>query len=166
MQRIIAASQRRSWSAHRALVSRSLDDPALISLFRGGRPLPPGYGIGFDERVVELPWLLAHRLRGRVLDAGSALNHDHVLDRLLPRVENLHVVTLAPEEQSFTQRGVSYVYEDLRDLPYRDGWFDVVACVSTLEHVGMDNQLYSSAVPAVVDPQPEVDRAMPNSHAS
>jgi SAM-dependent methyltransferase len=95
-----------------------------------------------------------------MLDAGSALNHDHVLDRLLPRVEALHIVTLVPEKRAFTERGVSYVYEDLRKLPYRDGYFDAVACVSTLEHVGMDNRLYRSDLPPAADPQPEADRAL------
>ena len=40
---------------------------------------PDGFGVGFDERVVEFPWLAAQRLGGTVLDAGSTLNHLHVL---------------------------------------------------------------------------------------
>ena len=33
----------------------------------------------------------------------------------------------------------SYTYEDLRDLSYQDEFFDAVVCISTLEHIGMDN---------------------------
>jgi SAM-dependent methyltransferase len=110
--------------------------------------------------VVEFPRLLAHPLRGRLLDAGSALNHAHVLERLLPRIESLHVVTLAPEENAFTDRGISYAYEDLRDLPYRDGQFDTVVCLSTIEHVGMDNTGYGAAEGRADDPTREADRAL------
>jgi hypothetical protein len=64
-----------------------------------------------------------------MLDAGSSLNHLHVLRRLRPRVERLHVVTLSPEERSFPQLSVSYLYADLRDLPIRDESYDHIACV-------------------------------------
>jgi SAM-dependent methyltransferase len=145
---------------HRELICAALDDPALLAILREGRPLPAHYGVGFDERVVELPWLLAHPLHGRLLDAGSTLNHAHVLERLLTRVERLHVVTLAPEEHAFTKLGVSYLYEDLRALPYRTSYFDAVACISTLEHVGMDNRLYGSDLPRAAEPQREAARAL------
>jgi SAM-dependent methyltransferase len=104
--------------------------------------LPRGFGAGLDERVVEYPWLLAQAPRGRTLDAGSTLNHAHILDRVQPLVDELHIVTLAPEAQSFPERGVSYVYADLRRLPYRDRYFDTVVSLSTLEHVGKDNSRY------------------------
>jgi SAM-dependent methyltransferase len=135
-------------------------DPDLQALFRTEHELPLGYGVGFDERVVELPWLFAQKLDGRMLDAGSTLNHQHVLDRLLPRIEALHIATLGPEPNAFTDRGISYLYEDLRDLPYRDGYFDTVATISTLEHVGMDNQRYGSTVSASSDPDREAVKAL------
>jgi SAM-dependent methyltransferase len=93
-----------------------------------------------------------------MLDAGSALNHAH--DRLMPRLESLHIATLAPEPHAFTDRGVSYVYEDLRDLPYRGSYFDTIACISTLEHVGMDNRMYGATAPASAHPEHEAARAI------
>lgn len=113
-------------------------------MFATGAPLPAGYGAGFDERLVEFPWALAQGLGGRVLDAGSTLNHAYVLDAVMPEVDEQHVVTLAPEPRAFWQRGISYVFADLRELPYRDGWFDSVVSLSVLEHVGMDNALYGA----------------------
>ena len=137
-----------------------LDDPELTERFRDGRELPEGYGIGFDERTVELPWLLAAGLHGRTLDAGSALNHAHILDRVLGHVESLDIVTLEPEPSSFPERRVSYVYADLRELPYRDGWFRTVASISTLEHVGMDNRMYGVEQARAADPDREVALAL------
>lgn len=46
---------------HRALVEDVLSEPALMALFKDGKRLPAGYGVGWDERVVELPWLLPAR---------------------------------------------------------------------------------------------------------
>ena len=65
---------------HRAFLQAALTEPALLKPFVRRGPLPAGYGIGLDERVIEYPWLLAKGIQGRVLDAGSILNHDHILD--------------------------------------------------------------------------------------
>jgi SAM-dependent methyltransferase len=145
---------------HQRFVAEILDDASLVERFARAERLPPGYGVGLDERVVEFPWLIAQRLSGRVLDAGSALNHRHVLDRTLRDIDALHIVTLAPEEAAFPDRGVSYVYADLRDLPYRDGYFTRVVSLSTLEHVGMDNTMYGSEAPRALEPDRELALAV------
>lgn len=148
-------------SRQRRLVTDALNDPALLARFRAETTLPVGYGVGLDERVIEHPWVLAQEsLRGRVLDAGSALNHPHVLSHLLPRTSSLHIATLAPERRSYPERHLSYVYADLRDLPYRDRYFDTVLCISTLEHVGMDNRRYGAGDQRADDPQRELTRAL------
>jgi SAM-dependent methyltransferase len=145
---------------HAELVSFLLDDADALALFRHGESLPRGYGVAFDERVVEYPWFFAQGPRGRVLDAGSTLNHAHVLERLLPTVEALEIVTLAPEAESFPGRRVTYRFADLRDLPYEDGAFDTVASLSTIEHVGMDTTVYGAREPRAADPRSDVRRAM------
>jgi len=147
-------------ASHRALVGSVLDDDEWGALFSGDAPLPPGLGAGFDERVVEYPWLFSRRLAGRVLDAGSVLNHQHLVERLMPAVDELTIVTLAPEPASHTSLGVSYLYGDLRTLPLRDDWFDEVVCLSTLEHVGMDNALYGATSMRAPDPQAEAAQAL------
>jgi SAM-dependent methyltransferase len=130
-----------------------LDDPEILERFASRAELPVGYGLGLDERCIEFAWLLAQGPRGAVLDAGSTLNNPPILDRFLPRAETLHILTLAYEGYAFPDRGISYVYGDLRRLPYRDGFFDTVASLSTLEHVGMDNTRYAEGATASADPQ-------------
>jgi SAM-dependent methyltransferase len=147
-------------ATHRALISSLLDDESWQALFAAGSQLPLGLGAGYDERVVEYPWLFSRGLSGRVLDAGSVLNHRHVIERLEPRIDGLTIVTLAPEPASFTELGVSYLYEDLRELPFRDGWFDEIVCLSTLEHVGMDNSGYGAEAPRAEDPRAEAAAAL------
>ena len=96
------------------------------------------------------------------MDAGGALNHLHILDHLLKSVESLLVATLSPEsEECFPFRRVSYVWDDLRALPLRDNWFDIVISISTLEHVGMDNYLYiQEGHSSSADPDHEVLKAV------
>lgn len=103
--------------------------------------LPPNWGVGLDERIVEIPWLFSRLPAGRArfLDAGSTLNHELCLTHPLMKNRKIHVCTLAPEASCFWKLGISYLFEDLRQLPYQDGWFDEIACISVLEHVGMDN---------------------------
>jgi SAM-dependent methyltransferase len=146
-------------ASHRALVSSLLDYEEWRAAFADDGQIP-ALGAGFDERVVEYPWLFSRRLSGRVLDAGSVLNHRHVLDRLLPEIDDLTIVTLAPEPTAFTSMAVSYLYADLRDLPLRDSWFDEVVCLSTIEHVGMDNTIYGADSPRAEDPRAEAVHAL------
>lgn len=144
-------------------IRRSIADTGLRDTLVANGDFPEGWGAGASERFVEFPWLAAKvcaQSGDLVLDAGSTLNHDFVLDGLLPSVGALHVVTLAPEPRSFTERGVSYLYADLRDLPLRSGTYDTVVCASTLEHVGMDVSGWGGTTELSSDPQREVLRAV------
>src|SRR5687767_4125179 len=143
--------------SQRGLVLRELDNESTLERLAAGEPLPAGYAVGANERAVEVPWLFARRPAGRMLDAGSALNHAAYLDRLQPLVSELHIVTLTYEGVAYPERGISYAFADLRALPYLDGYFDTVASISTLEHVGMDNTDYGASTPRASDPAVEAD---------
>jgi SAM-dependent methyltransferase len=125
-------------------VQATLADDKLMQAFRSGAPLPHGFGIGISERCVEYPWLFAHLTDepGRLLDAGSILNHDCFIQIMDQYHKRIHILTLAPEHECFWTRSISYLYEDLRNIPARDDFYDVVVCISTLEHVGSKNDHY------------------------
>lgn len=120
-------------------------DHNLLTLFRHQTPLPVGYGVGVDERCIEYPWIVAHATdqAERWLDAGSSLNHEFIMEPPLLNRKELHMLTLSPERDCFWSRGVSYMFCDLRDIPIRDSFYDVIVCISTLEHVGFDNTDYT-----------------------
>ncbi len=145
---------------HHAFLGEMLGSDDLVRRFARLAPLPAGYGVALDERVVEFPWLLARAEGDRVLDAGSVLNHAHVLDAFLPRIGTLTIATLITEDVTFEDRGVRYVSADLRTLPFDDDAFDLVVCGSTLEHVGMDNAIYGATEPRAADPAAEQRRAL------
>ena len=144
-------SDRRPWREgyyeyREKCLSEAVVDQTLLDTLAADRPLPAGYGYRLDARLIEIPWVLS-RVRkldgGRFLDAGSAFNYDFVLSAPALKEKQTTIVTLAPEGQAFWQLGVSYVFGDLRDLDFRDERFDAVACISTIEHIGMDNTMYA-----------------------
>jgi SAM-dependent methyltransferase len=121
---------------------RLLDDGVAFARgarARGERPRwlqgPPGT----DERVIELPWVLA-RLRGdRALEVGYAFAEAPYLAALLRAgFAELTGVDLAEADVP----GMTTVQADVRELPFDRGVFDLALCVSTLEHVGADNSGY------------------------
>jgi len=105
--------------------------------------LPIGYGLKLDERIVEYPWLMSRlpSRKGTLLDAGSVLNFNFILSHNKVSTKKIFISTLAPESRSFWRKGISYVYEDLRETCYRDNYFDWIASISTIEHIGLDNTM-------------------------
>jgi O-antigen chain-terminating methyltransferase len=95
---------------------------------------------GTDERAIEIPWALARVRPGdRVLDVGTANAEPAYVAALLGRgAAELVGVDLAEADVP----GIRTVVADVRELPFAGGAFDLVLCVSTLEHVGRDNRLY------------------------
>ena len=145
-------SDRRPWrtgySEYKSqYLTNVMDNDATLAIFRQGNPLPDGYGFRLDARVVEIPWVLARLAgkTGRLLDAGSSLNFEFVLRAPALADKKITIVTLGPEAQCHWRLGVSYVFGDLRNLDFRDRCFDAIVCISTIEHVGMDNTMYAGA---------------------
>ena len=105
--------------------------------------LGKGYGYRIDERVIEYPWLLSHIPDGDglLLDAGSALNFEFLLDMSPLREKKIFISTLAPESNFYPEKNISYIYEDLRSSCFKDNFFDYIVSISTIEHIGLDNTL-------------------------
>ncbi len=136
-------------------IERILDSGALTWKTtlrkRSGTPL----GAGFDERVVEIPLAIecaAPETTKRILDAGATLNLSRFRGHLSGDAAFVHFTQSGEaEDPEFDGPRFSYLFGDLRELPFRDEWFDRVLCISTLEHVGMDNQRYGG--PAEEEPE-------------
>jgi SAM-dependent methyltransferase len=127
-------------------IRQSINDTPLLERFRDNLPLPKQYGEFLDERVVEYPWFISRvsQGNGKLLDAGSILNFGYILQHPKLKEKDITIVTLEPEANCYWQDRISYLFADLRDLPLQDDWFDEVVSLSTLEHIGMDNSIYSS----------------------
>jgi O-antigen chain-terminating methyltransferase len=124
---------------------RALDDAIALAArarAQGIRPRELTAPAGVEERFVEIPWVLA-RYAGepRVLDIGYAHAESAYLAALVDAAPQ-EVVGVDPVPARVD--GVRGVEGDLRALPFGDASFDVVCCISTLEHVGRDNRVYGS----------------------
>lgn len=124
------------------LIGQNINNSDLINKFKNNSELPEFYGRGIDERIIEYPWILANLpdTGENLLDAGSALNFEKILNYAKFNNKKITIVNLASEGECFLQKA-SYVFADLRKLPFLDNYFDVITCISTLEHVGMDNTM-------------------------
>ena len=99
--------------------------------------------LGIDERIVEYKWIINElsEKRGNLLDAGSTLNFEPIIKKL--KKFNIIIQTLYPETNNFLNHSVNYVYSDLKNNIFREDYFDFITCISTLEHVGFDNNHYN-----------------------
>jgi SAM-dependent methyltransferase len=117
-----------------------------LDIFRIQKKLPENYGIYLDERAVEYPWLFSKLLNKKqtVLDAGSILNYNYIVNHKFISNKDLTIMTLSPESSCFFQNKISYLYGDMRDMPFRNGYFDEIYSISTVEHIGMNNTIYTT----------------------
>lgn len=96
--------------------------------------------VGLTERVVEIPWALS-RYAGedRVLDVGTTFASPVYVSRLRAvAAQRPYSIDVTPHRW----KGIHATLGDLRQLPFRDASFDLVLCISTLEHIGLDNTQY------------------------
>jgi hypothetical protein len=107
-------------------------------------------GHNLDERIIEFP--LAFEIgnlysSGKILDAGGALNIDYLWKNFDPPVSKITHFTQSSDKQTpfFLKDFFSYVFGDLRKTDFQDETFDRILCISTLEHIGMDNSRYGGA---------------------
>jgi SAM-dependent methyltransferase len=154
LAKLYGSTDRRPWRLgyaefRSAYLTQALANDKLLDALEQGTGLPAGHGYRLDARVVEIPWCLS-RLRAEsvrdVLDAGSSLNYHPVVASAPLRGKRLTIATLAPERRCYWNLGISYLFGDLRSLQLRDACVDAICCISTIEHVGMDNERYASEV--------------------
>jgi SAM-dependent methyltransferase len=149
-QLVYAPRLARSPETRREFVEEATIERALVS----GESLM-GQGAGLCERVVEIPWVLRRLPRplGRLLDVGTAFSPTVYRRQLvrLPAAER-HSVDLAEVDL----RGVVAHRADARSLPFDGASFERVICISTLEHIGLDNRRYFAPDGRAVDESGDV----------
>jgi SAM-dependent methyltransferase len=116
--------------------------------------LPSGYGQGLPERVVELLIArLSYRPGLRVLDVGHAYamhSHLHLL-RSLPAPRHLTGVDIAPPQYDSRLYYQESLLGDITRSTIPSKSFDLIWCISALEHFGMDNSDYTAQFDQVAE---------------
>ena len=133
-------------------IINSISDAVILDEFSNKR-VPLNYGFRLDERIVEYPWIFANLQKDKTifLDAGSTFNFEYLLNNELIENKEKYIYTFYPEDKSFNQKKISYVYGDLRDLPFKNDFFEEVVCQSTIEHIDMDNSMYGYDLKSTLD---------------
>ena len=98
------------------------------------------------ERAVEIPWALAHHNGGdRILEVGCSFayeNPEYVAGLKALGARELHGIDISSAPApDFIKRTA-----DIRASGYPSDFFDTVFCVSTIEHIGRDNDRHYSPV--------------------
>lgn len=101
------------------------------------------------ERVVEYSWILKNFIvlerkdNFQLLDAGCVLNNKVISEYITDIFDMIWFMNPAQEKLVY-KKNVAYLLKDICSctLPFFESVFDVVTCLSTLEHIGMDNRRY------------------------
>jgi len=98
------------------------------------------FGMGDSERCIEIPWSIScYNGEERVLDVGYANAEDRYIKELLslniPELYGLDVVGKKID-------GIIPVKGDIRRTGFPDNFFNLILCISTIEHIGRDNSIY------------------------
>lgn len=133
-------------------IIESISDDAILGKF-SKKEIPANYGYRLDERIVEYPWIFSNLKKGKTIfmDAGSTFNFDYLLNNRLVGDKEKYIYTFYPEDKSYNDKRISYVYGDLRDLPFRNNFFEEIVCQSTIEHIDMDNSMYGYDLKSTLD---------------
>ncbi len=125
-------------------VERAFSNP--LSNFPNEIHLPENYGKGLPERVVELYLVgLSYQSGLKILDIGYAnamTCHLNLLQKL-PIPKNLVGIDIACPSYNAYAYYQSLTFGDIVTAPFRQATFDLIWCISTLEHIGMDNSGYT-----------------------
>ncbi len=103
-------------------------------------------GNAYDDRMIEYPYFAAWLMRREkgldILDVGCVLNHRLVGNFLLERCNRVWFCNPSVEYKLFIRNPVFYHVATLeRSFPCGEQ-FQLVTCLSTIEHIGYDNSHY------------------------
>lgn len=131
-----------------AVLESVLHDPAMLRRFRSREALPDGMPRESTNVWWSIPTLCRSSVTSRAScsmpDRFSTSSTSSIANRSPEKTDDLHARAGVPARpcQCVLPLG------DLRRTALRDGWFDEIVCISTLEHVGMDNTLLYTSDPA------------------
>jgi hypothetical protein len=93
-------------------------------------PLKGNFGTGDSERCIEIPWALyLYAGEATVLDVGYAHAERRYISELLSlRIPHLHGIDLVEKNIE----GIIPHTMDIRKTRFKDNFFDMVLCISTL----------------------------------
>ena len=125
-------------------VKRAMSTPQLQ--FPSSVTLPKAYGVHMSERVVEILLArLTYKPGKRILDVGhaNAINaHLRMLDSLTKPLD-ITGIDITPAADAVLSHYTHSVVGNIMKSDFPADTFDLIWCISALEHFGMDNSVYT-----------------------
>ncbi len=134
-----------------------LNKPRRANPIQFNRNFP--YGRGCTERIIEIPWALSqYNSEKRVLEVGgSHAEQEYIRELKRLRIPALHCIDISEKDApDFIKRTA-----DIRDSGFPDSYFNMILCISTIEHIGMDNTKYYSPAKEIQN----TENLSPDAHA-
>ncbi len=93
------------------------------------------------DRDLEYPWMLdnINISKGKILDVGSTACD--LLYNNLPNAIEINGINL--NKQKNNNQNIKLKTGDIRKTDYSDNYFDIITCISTLEHIGVGGRYNS-----------------------
>lgn len=109
---------------------QSLKDNILLWRLRYKAP-------SYFDRALEYPWAIKNITlqQGKLLDIGSTVSE--MFYDVLPKTVEIYAINLMPPKG---EQNVKYIKGDIRSTDFKDNLFDVITCISTLEHIGVEGR--------------------------
>ncbi len=156
--------------------SRAVLERALTCLHSGiPEPLTGEMTLDWSERCVEIPWVSAHlNSATEVLDIGWSMSPPEWLGVLLEaRREGISITGIdIVDPNRVRKRFLPEMLDDVLDVPVIVGDilafdsptadYDLITCVSTLEHIGFDVATPNDVTESVFSRAPSAEEAQSN----
>ncbi|MCJ7445289.1 MAG: class I SAM-dependent methyltransferase [Methanotrichaceae archaeon] len=99
-------------------------------------------GVDDTERCIEIPWASScYNGEARVLDVGYAYAEERYIEKLLSlQIPQLYGIDIVKKDID----SMISVVGDVRNTGFPDDFFDLIFCISAIEHIGRDNSIYYS----------------------
>lgn len=92
------------------------------------------------SRCIEYPWASSKLNNSKIiLDVGSAKSDKTWLSYLIQLNKLKDYEIHATDYDSINIDGVNFKQSDVRKLPYKDNYFDLIFAISVIEHIGLNN---------------------------
>lgn len=94
----------------------------------------------YYDRALEYPWALRNvdLKSGNFLDVGSTVGK--LFRKHLPESVNVYAINTDKEKRFSKNENINHVVGDIRKTQFEDNFFNVITCISTLEHIGVEGR--------------------------
>jgi SAM-dependent methyltransferase len=131
IQRILNMALR--FKLRKVRLNRAILNIASLFVDYEAEALPP------DSRIIEYGYALSKLVKlpiGKALDVGCIARHNYLVPTLCFAGWKVYGIDIRPK-WGFNHPNFNFSHQDIRDGNFKDNGFDLITCISTIEHIGL-----------------------------